>query len=289
MDDCYENMNVLDRINSEYYVLTASEKKSADFILSNLETAQYMSLAELAKACRVAEATTSRFCRRLGYKNFNDFKLALSKANVLSGVIENPLTGEILPDEPIENVFQKLYSAEIISISQTMELLSPQAVQEAVAVLKKAKRVLCMGQGSSMLVANDAATLFSMVSTKFVAVADSHQQAAAIAMMDPEDVLLYFSYSGATVEMMSNVKLAKSQGNITILVTQFPKAPGSLLADIILQCGAKESPLQSGSICGKMAYLYILDVLMAEYTRQDLSQSMACKRRIADALADKHL
>ena len=140
-----------------------------------------------------------------------------------------------------------------------------------------------------MLVASEAAALFSTVSNKFIAVTDSHHQAIAIAMMDPGDVLLYISYSGATTEMLSNLKLAKSQGNISILATRFPNAPGSLLADIILQCGAKEMPLQSGSVCAKMSYLYILDVLFAEYTRKDLSQCLACKAKIADALADKHL
>ena len=39
-----------------------------------------MSISELAEACTVAEATISRFCRRLGYKGYNAFKLAIANA-----------------------------------------------------------------------------------------------------------------------------------------------------------------------------------------------------------------
>ena len=140
-----------------------------------------------------------------------------------------------------------------------------------------------------MLIAAEAAALFSTISNKFLAVSDSHNQAITIAMMEPGDILFYFSYSGSTVEMISNLTLARAKGIKTILATRFPKAPGSLLSDIILQCGYKENPLQSGSVCAKIAYLYILDVLFAEYTRKDLKQCLSCKARIADALADKHL
>lgn len=281
--------NVVEQINNQYYELTVSEKRLADFILSNLERAQYLSLAELAKACQVAEATASRFCRRLDYRNFNDFKLAVSKASMQAQTADNPLTGEISPEDSMADIYQKLYTTEVTAISQTMELLSYRSVQEAANMLEQAKRVLCMGQGGSMLIATEAAALFSTVSNKFSAVVDSHLQALAATTADPEDVVFYFSYSGATTDMVETLRLAKDRGASVILMTRFPNAPGAVFADLILQCGARENPLQAGSVCVKIACLYILDVLFAEYTRKNLEQCLQAKSRIADALAEKHL
>ena len=81
--------SVFVHIGTEYYCFTASEKKLADYILSAQHSIAHMSISELADACSVADATVSRFCRRLGYKGYPDFKLAL--ANVA------PSTERIIP------------------------------------------------------------------------------------------------------------------------------------------------------------------------------------------------
>ena len=284
-----DNENVFEKISSEYYTLTASEKKVADFVLSNQSGTQFMSISELAGSCDVAEATVSRFCRRLGYKGYNTFKLAVANAFVQHKPWNNPLSGEITEEDTLEDISKKLFTAEIEAITQTAELLDLNSVREAVDVLHEARRVLCMGNGGTMIMASEAHHLFSTVSNKFVAVADSHLQAMAAISMDPEDVILFFSYSGSTKAMMDTMKLATERRGKVILVTRFPNSPGSDYADVVLQCGSNQNPLQAGSVTARIAQLYLLDVLFSEYCRRDLSHCRAFRTRIADALAEKHL
>ena len=73
--------NVFERISAEYYNLTAAEKKAADYVLSHQRKTQDMSITELAAASGVAEATVSRFCRRLGCKGYNAFRLAIANSS----------------------------------------------------------------------------------------------------------------------------------------------------------------------------------------------------------------
>lgn len=189
----------------------------------------------------------------------------------------------------MESICQKLYTAEMEAISQTMEVLRPESVLAAADLLEKAGRVLCMGQGGSMLIAQEAAHLFSTVDNRFVPVIDSHMQAISAAMMEPEDVIMFFSYSGSTRAMMETLKLARERQGKVILVTRFPNAPGAALSDIVLQCGANENPLQSGSIAARIAQMYLLDVLFSEYSRRNLVKTRLNRARIAQALMDKHL
>ena len=74
-------INAFEKISNAYYSLTAAEKKVADYVIIHQQESQYMSISELAEACGVAEATVSRFSKRLGYKGYNAFKLAAISAS----------------------------------------------------------------------------------------------------------------------------------------------------------------------------------------------------------------
>ena len=43
--------SVFETISREYYSLTASEKKTADYLMAHQEESQFMSIAELAEEC----------------------------------------------------------------------------------------------------------------------------------------------------------------------------------------------------------------------------------------------
>ncbi len=283
-----QKQSVFVQIGTEYYTFTASEKKLADFILLAQERICRMSISELAAACSVADATVSRFCRRLRYKGYPDFKIAVANAS-MNQLKDNPLSGEVTTEDTLEAISQKLLTANTMAMTQTLEVLNLDAVSQAAEILHSASSVLCMGQGGSMLIAAEAAHLFSTITNKFQPVSDSHMQAMAAAMMDRSDVILFFSYSGSTTDMLDTLKTARDRGGKVILVTRFPNSPGAALADIVLQCGANENPLQSGSIPARIAQMYLLDILFSEYTRKNLEEAKENRSRIAQALAAKHI
>ena len=280
--------DVFIKITSEYYQLTVAERKVADYISQYRKKTQYMSISELAEDCGVAEATISRFCKRLGYKGYNAFKLAV--ANSTGGQSSNRLLeGEILPDDSIENMCQKVYSADVEAASQTLRLISPEKISQAADVLQRAGKVLCLGQGGSMILAHEAAHMFSTCMDGFFPIWDSHMQAMAVAQIAPEDAVLMFSYSGATKDVVELLELVRARGATSILITRFPKSPGVACADIVLQCGAREGPLQFGSIAARIAQLFLVDVLFQEVVRRDLEGARERGDRAADAVADKHI
>lgn len=280
--------NVFEKINSEYYQLTAAEKKVADYAVLHRRRTQYMSISELAEEAGVAEATVSRFCRRLGYKGYNAFKLAVANSTA-SREERSPLSGEVLPGDSIGDLCQKLCSASREALQQTLDLIRPEQVRMAADLLAGAGKVLCMGQGGSMLLAHEAAHLFSTALPNFYAVEDSHFQAIRCAMLTERDVVVYFSYSGSTRDVVDVMKIAQERGARTILITRFPKSPGASCADVVLECGAREGPLQMGSVAARMGQLFLIDVLFSEVCRRDMEACRNRRKQVADALADKHM
>ncbi|MEF9970720.1 MAG: MurR/RpiR family transcriptional regulator [Oscillospiraceae bacterium] len=280
--------NVFAKINNEYYELTSSEKKVADYIVLHQQKTQFMSITELAEACGVAEATISRFCRRMKYKGYNAFKLSVANSTA-DRAAANPLSGEVLPEDSVSDMCQKIYTADVDAITQTLGLIKPEAISAAADLLMASQRVLCMGQGGSMILAQEAAHLFSTAQPGFSAVWDSHLQVVAASQLTEHDVVLYFSYSGATRDLMDVVKIVHQRQAKTILITRFPNSPGAAYADVVLQCGSREGPLQLGSVAARIAQLYLIDVLFSELCRRDIEGCKMRREMVADALSDKHI
>ena len=68
----------------------------------------------------------------------------------------------------------------------------------------------------------------------------------------------------------------------------FPLA-GAAQADVVLQCGSTEGPLQLGYVAARIAQLYLIDVLFSEMCRRDLEHCRQHRELVADALSEKHV
>lgn len=279
-----QNLGILERIHASYYHLTAAERKVADYVISNHDQVQFMSITQLAEECGTAEATISRFCRSLKLKGFNAFKIELAKHSVSAGKTHT----EKDPSTP-QGRWEEAAALSIDAIHQTLTLMEPKQVTKAVTLFEKAPRIMCIGSGGSMIMASECAHLFSTVTGKFYALSDSHSQMSATATMAPEEAIVLFSYSGATTSGIQVLELAKSRGISTVLVTRFHKSPAAKLADVVLCCGSNEGPFQFGSVPAKVAQLTVMDVLFQEYCRRNKEQSEENIERIAAALSGMHV
>ena len=277
------------RVSKEYSNLTAAEKKAADFVIAHRAEVQGMSITELAAASEVAEATISRFVRRLNYKGYNEFRLDIARSVTASSNGLSPLSGEVTDGDSFSEIIRKIYTADVDAMTQTLELIDEQKINKAADLIEQAEKVFCMGQGGSMILAQEAAHLFTTTQSKYFAVADNHTQAITASTMTERDAILYFSYSGATTDMIHTLSVARNRGAAVILITRFPNAPGAKLADVVLQCGSNESPLQLGSVAARISQMYLLDVLFSEVCLRNLDDCRQARMAIAEALTDKHL
>ena len=266
--------------------LTKSGRTVAEYLLQHAGEAQYLSISSLAKECCVAEATVFRFCRALGFEGYHEMRIALAQANT-TGALVNQRVPE--PDADTATLCEHASALLMTTINGTRNALSPEAVDRASELLRKARQVYCLGQGGSMLIANDICARFACISTKFRTAGDSHLQLVTASLMTPEDVVLFVSYSGATRDMLETLRTAKAAGAKIILLTHYEDSPGAKLADVVLLCGAQESPLDSGNIPIQVALLYVAEVLVLRYTMDDPQNVMDAQDRTSEALAVKML
>ena len=266
--------------------LTKSGRLVAEYLTHHADEAQYLSISSLAKECNVAEATVFRFCRALGFEGYHEMRIALAQANATGTLLNQQ---ELRPDASTASLCEHAHALFLTAINGTQNALSTEAVEKAVALMREANQVFCFGQGGSMLLANDICARFASLTTKFRTAGDSHFQLLTASLMGPEDVVLFVSYSGATRDMMETLRTAKSAGAKVILLTHYEDSPGAALADVVLLCGAQESPLDSGSIPIKVAVLYVAEVLLLRYKLSDPEAATLAQDRTSEALTLKML
>lgn len=186
--------------------LTKSGRAVADYLVHHADEAQYLSISSLARECKVAEATVFRFCRALGFEGYHEMRISLAQANA-TGALVNQHEPE--PGATTASLCEHASGLFLTAINGTQNSLSPEAVEQAVDLMRAARQVFCLGQGGSMLLANDICARFSSLSNKFRTAGDSHLQILAASLMGPEDVVLFISYSGATRDMLETLRTAK--------------------------------------------------------------------------------
>ncbi|MCI9011034.1 MurR/RpiR family transcriptional regulator [uncultured Oscillibacter sp.] len=271
----------------EYERFTRSERKIADYVLEHQEETQYVSITDLSAQCGVAVSTVSLFCRKLKLAGFNDFKLELARAALPARAAFSEPGSEITEGDSAAAVMGKVLSAVQDALNNAYHMLSEQEIIRAADLLRRAGQVVCLGQGNHSVVALAAWAQFSTTSPKFKTIQDSHMQTVVLSTLAEGDAVLYFSYSGATHELLEAVEVIRNRGGKLILVTRYPNSPASAYADAVLLCGPNEQPFQFGSTSALIAQLYVVEVLLSEFIRRDPEEAEQNRRSVGKALTQK--
>ena len=289
------NIDVFERIAEQYNSLTNVEQRIADYVLKYKNAAKPLGILDIATACDVSKASVTRFCHSIGLKSFSELKWDLG-ATLINTTSEDAGRGtptdiydDIMPDDGVSLKCQKLLHINTQALVQTMAQIDLDAITAAVKLLCDADNVFCYGQGSSSTLASDAWSRFSYVTTKFHWIADFHMQAYTTSLLGPKDVVLFFSFSGTTKELIEIGKLLQGTGAKMILVTRFPNSLGAAYADIVLICGVNETPKSEGSVAAKIGQLFIIDILFNEFCSNNQDAYFNSKKKLDKPKAFLHI
>ena len=98
--------------------------------------------------------------KRLGYKGYNAFKLALAQSTAQQRFAgANPLSGQVEAEDSLPEVCLKLYNAHVGALTQTLELLELEAVSRAVDLMEKETGTAVAVSGNSVTFAVGAYSL----------------------------------------------------------------------------------------------------------------------------------
>lgn len=254
----HDRAGCLLRIRSARELFKPAEAAVAEFVLAQPQKMLQMSVSEAARDSGVGEATVIRFCRALGYKGYQEFKLRLAQDLVepVEFIHEN-----ISFDDSVAELSQKVFQTNQRAVEDTQRAVDPAMVALAAKALAAARRVDIYGVGYSYFSALDLKLKLVRFGLSADALGDPHLQLMAAVTLRPGDVAIGISHSGSTRDVVDALGPARKAGATTVAVTNYSPSPLTRVSDIVLLTAAPESPLGGEVLTSRIAQLCVIDVL----------------------------
>lgn len=240
--------------------LNPSEKKIAEYILKSPKEISDLSIKDLADKSGSSQSAVVRLCKILGYKGYKEFRITIAKDTAKTNKDEN-MYNDINPQDNIDTIITNISYNNKKSIDNTVEVLSKEALKEAVRVISKADKIDFYGVGASYIIALDAFQKFTRINKNVRATSDTHLQIEFASNLKMGDVAVAISYSGETKDTFESIEVAKDAGATTISITKFGNNSISNLCDINLFVLSPEITFRSGAMSSRIAQLNVIDVL----------------------------
>lgn len=257
-DDRLQIDDLITRLTQLRPDLRPAEKRVADVVLKDIESAIRASNSQLAQAAGVSEPTVTRFCRAMGCEGVRDFKLRLAQSLVAGAAASFDTPETERTEAPYWNaVFGQARQAIRLAERQ----LDPVAAQFAVEKIAGAQRVFVFGLGGgSTSLAQDMQFRLFRFGVGVVAYTDPYLMRMVVATAQSDDVIIAISATGRTRELLDIAEIAQRYGATVIALTR----PGSELAeaaDISLTVEVPEILNVLKPTASRFAFLAALDLL----------------------------
>lgn len=226
---------VVERIAQEIDSMSKGQKAIANYILSNYESAAYMTAAKLGEATGVSESTVVRFSMELGYEGYPHFQKVLQEElKVKLTSVQRLNAASRFTDDA--SVLKSIMQADLDSLKHTYENLDTEAFSKAVKTILGAKKIYLMGLRSSSPLSSFMHFYMTLL---FDDVRHIHSNSAnevfeQILPIGPGDVMIGISFPRYSSRTIQSMQYARSRGASVIVITDKADTPMTEHADVAL-------------------------------------------------------
>ncbi len=253
-----ENENVLLRLRQSLAGYSPTQQKLGEYVQADPARVLYMTITELARESETSEASVTRLCRALGCKGYTEFKMALA-LDVQRSQAPREQGDEIdtLVDESVQ------------ALRDTARLLDRSVLEQAAAVLHRARSVQIYGVAASAIIGDYLHYKLLRLGKAGQLFSDMHRAAMNATALGPTDVVVAISSSGSTRDLLHVVKLARKSGAQVLVISNTPRSPLASLSDILLVAARPEGPLSAGALNAKVGAMLLVELVISALMSHD--------------------
>jgi len=277
------DQGVLLKIKQAFPSLPEQEYKVGDYVLRHPREAVALSITGLADVCGVSITTVSRFCQRIGLDGYSQFKISLARE---SGSPENLIYIEVVPEDTLASVAQKIFATNIQALHDTQRVLNMGVLEQVVVALLHARRVDIYATGGAAVAAQELHFKCMQLGLNASAFMDSQMQMMSAATLAAGDVGFGISHSGMQWQVVKALEKVKAAGGTTVGMTSYPGSQVARAADLVLVTASPRTAIVYAPPSVRNAQLALVDLLYEAILLKGQEPARDKMARVAQAISE---
>ncbi|NGZ74941.1 MurR/RpiR family transcriptional regulator [Saccharibacillus alkalitolerans] len=248
---------VIAKIVSQQQKFTYGENQIANFVIEHSDFITRHTITALANEIGVSETSINRFCKKIGFKGFNDFKIAIAQDSFYR---EMQTRKKERREVNLVDGLALDYNELIVSTSAMVEEAELLRLAE---LLKNARRVHVFGIFDSFLAATALKNRLLLLGIHAEAANDSRAMKIAASQCTEDDAVIAFTRSGTTQEIVEAISAARANRAQTAAITCYHSSPVTESAAINIIVPDKKSVSSSAMMSNHITFLFVVDAVMS--------------------------
>jgi len=274
--------DILSAIEAASDGFSKSQRKIAEYILSNYDKAAFMTAIRLARFADVSESTVVRFAVELGYSGYPEMRRAL--ADMIRGKLTSVQRIKVAKDiMGSRDILTHVLSSDIEQIRQTMEEADSGKFSQAVDAIVQANNIYIIGMRSSSFLANFMGFYFNLLfsNSRVISECPDSEVFEHMLRLSKGDVVIAISFPRYSKRTIKGMQYARDVGANIIAITDVRVSPLTELADIAL-CARSDMISFLDTLVAPLSLVNALVVAVSEKAPVDLYERFETLEKIWD-------
>ena len=198
-------------------VLTVSERRLVETILSSPSEAALLSAADLAARAGAHQATAVRLAQKLGYRGYPELRARL-QADLLRPEPAERLKRRLERSQP--GVLAALVESEVEALQGLLTHVSQGDLERAADLLGGAERVFLFAQGNAAILAELLERRLRRAGRRTVRLSGSGRDVAeGLVTLTPQDLVVAFAFHREPAGLVPLLEVAHGVGAASVLIS----------------------------------------------------------------------
>ncbi|HIY66673.1 MAG TPA: MurR/RpiR family transcriptional regulator [Candidatus Agrococcus pullicola] len=210
--------------------LQRTERRVAEFILTDRSGTVERTAQELADAVGVGRTTVIRAVQSLGYEGYPQLRVALAQELAM----QQSSDAEVGSDGSMLGTLRARVARFGSELSHAMAAMTDESLLAFIETLDTAQRVLVVANGLSVPLGLDLMLRLNSAGRPTEQIVDAISQQISARQLGEGSACVAFSGSGANRATLDAMRAAKESGATVLTITSFARSAAAELADIAL-------------------------------------------------------
>jgi len=257
--------NPIIKLQEKISELTETQKRVADYIIKHPLDVAFLTVDQLAGIVGTSTTTIMRLTFSVGYSGYTEFQKGLQE------ILRNRAAPQTRLEANIkgmgeDNLWGRYAESQISSIQDTMNMISPEVLEETIEKIVSAERIICTSVRSGLPVAQYLTHgLNRLFGNTQLILADVSDWVDSIVNMTSNDLVIAVSFPRYARRIIDFTETAKKNGVQVVSITDSYSSPLMKHSDLILPCNSSSIAFHNSAVSSMFVADYLISAIALKY------------------------